>query len=171
MHRTLVLAIGNTLLADDGVGQRVLQALQAAEALPPGAQALDGGTLSFNLAPVIERSDALLVVDAADLDLPPGSIRCLEGDEMDEILQRPGRSVHEVGLADLLDIARLTGLLPERRALIGIQPAMVDWGDSLTPAVAAAVPRAAAIAADLLATWSLAPAIPPGGQRSGVTAA
>lgn len=170
MRHMLVLAIGNTLLSDDGVGQRVLRHLQTSGALPQGARALDGGTLSFNLAPVIESCSALLVLDAANLGLRPGSTRCLDGDAMDEVLQRPGRSVHEVGLADLLDIARLTGRLPARRALIGIQPAKVDWGEDLSPEVSLAVPRAARIAADLLAAWSSEPHLPPISQPMQVMA-
>ena len=52
-----------------------------------------------------------------------------------------------------MDMVRLTGRLPERRALIGIEPAVIDWGDSLTPVVAAAVPVAMARVRELLGLW------------------
>jgi hydrogenase maturation protease len=52
-----------------------------------------------------------------------------------------------------LDALRLRGELPENRALIGIEPADMDWGTEPTPPVAAAVPRAAELARDLVAVW------------------
>ena len=72
---------------------------------------------------------------------------------MDEQLTRHAKSVHEVSLSDLLDIARLTDSLPARRALIGIEPARVDWGSELTAPVAAAVPRAVTAVRSLLQHW------------------
>jgi hydrogenase maturation protease len=53
-----------------------------------------------------------------------------------------------------MDIARLTDTLPERRALIGVEPAVVDWGDTLTPAVEAALPQVLEQVRALLARWN-----------------
>lgn len=75
---------------------------------------------------------------------------------MDRFIGQGRLSVHEVGLADLLDIARLTGHLPQRRALIGIQPQITDWGEGLSAAVQHALPRAAETAMDLLTKWGAA---------------
>jgi hydrogenase maturation protease len=152
-EQTLILGLGNTLLTDEAVGAVVVQRL-AAEADPDAALAfLDGGTLSFTLAVPIARYPRLIVIDAAVMGEAPGSLRVFEGEAMDRQLSRHARSVHEVSLADLLDIARLTDTLPARRALIGIEPAVVDWGDGLTPAVEAAVPLAMARVRELIARW------------------
>jgi Ni,Fe-hydrogenase maturation factor len=62
---------------------------------------------------------------------------------MDEQLTQHAKSVHEVSLSDLFDIARLTDSLPARRALIGIEPER-RLGQRALCAVAAAVPRAVA---------------------------
>lgn len=150
---TLILAIGNTLLSDDGVGIYALHALR--EGHPAGASRryLDGGTLSFTLLPEVEEAAALVVFDAAQLGAPPGTVRTLEGEEMERYLRSARRSVHEVGLAELIDMARLTGRLPPRRALIAIQPASVEWGEEPTAAVRPAVAEAAAAAAALLERW------------------
>jgi hydrogenase maturation protease len=87
----------------------------------------------------------------------PGTVRVLEGEAMDAQLSRHANNVHEVSLADLFDIARLTDSLPPRRALIGVEPERVDWGSELTPAVAAAVPRAVAEIGALLERWQRTP--------------
>ena len=72
---------------------------------------------------------------------------------MDRQLSGKGKSVHEVSLADLMDMARLSDTLPQRRALVGIEPAEVDWGDALTSTVAAAVPAAMEAVRTLVARW------------------
>lgn len=151
---TLVLGVGNTLLTDEGVGVHVIHYLSRAHPPPPGVRYLDGGTLSFTLAVPIEEADQLIVVDAAELDAPPGTVRTYIGPEMDRYLGAPRRSVHEVGLCDLMDIARLTDRLPSHRALVGIQPAEMGWGDQPSPSVAEVIPNAAASVLDLIAKWS-----------------
>ena len=57
---------------------------------------------------------------------------------------------------DLMDMARITGSLPQHRALVGVEPAVIDWGEDLSPAVAAAVPEAMARVRALLHTWDAA---------------
>jgi len=152
--KTLVLGIGNNLLSDEGAGVHVVR--QLAEQYPDqdGVEYLDGGTLSFTLAEPIAAADGLIVVDAARLDSPPGTVRLFEGPDMDAFLKGKRSSVHEVSLADLIDMARLTGDLPERRCLIGIQPESLDWGDAPGPEVAAAIPLAAEQVLDTIRRWT-----------------
>ena len=152
-HKTLILGLGNTLMTDEAVGPVVVRRLKA-EA-DPGAPLLflDGGTLSFTLAGWIEECPRLIVVDAAAMGETPGTVQIFEGEAMDRQVSLPARSVHEVSLADLIDMVRLTGHLPERRALVGIEPAVIDWGDGLTPALKAAVPLATYRVRELLDHW------------------
>ncbi|HRH82518.1 MAG TPA: HyaD/HybD family hydrogenase maturation endopeptidase [Thiobacillaceae bacterium] len=153
--RTLVLGIGNTLLTDEGVGVHIIKALS--EFLPPGldgVELLDGGTLSFTLAGPIEEAETLVVVDAAELKSPPGTLRVFEGEAMDAfLLSNRKSSVHEVGLADLRAIAILAGHWPQRRALVAVQPQLLDWGEFPTAAVAAAVPEACRRIVELIGAW------------------
>jgi hydrogenase maturation protease len=155
--KTLILGLGNVLLTDEAVGPVVVGRLAAESEGDPDLRFLDGGTLSFTLAVPIEECERLIVVDAAALGEPPGSVRVFEGEAMDRQLSRHAKSVHEVSLADLMDMARLTDRLPPRRALIGIEPALVDWGDGLTAQVAASVPLAMAEVRRLLSEWDATP--------------
>jgi hydrogenase maturation protease len=151
--RTLILGIGNTLLSDEGVGVHVVRHLAAHHGDEPDVTFLDGGTLSFTLAGDIADHDFLIVVDAARVDGPPGTVRCFEEEAMDRYLGRAQMSVHEVGLSDLMDMARLSDTLPRRRALIGIQPAVLDLGDGPSAEVGRAVPEAARLILALLRRW------------------
>ena len=155
---TLVLGVGNTLMSDDGVGVRLMERLRDLEPALPGIEYLDAGTLSFVLLPQIQACDALLILDATRLGEAPGSTRLLEGASMDDFLRTARCSVHEVGIRDLLDMARLTGSLPSHRGFLGIEPLETGWGEALSPQVEAALPSAAGLARDLLERWRAAPA-------------
>jgi hydrogenase maturation protease len=153
MRTTLILGIGNNLLTDEGVGIHVVRHLETHFAGTPGTTFLDGGTLSFTLAGPIAEHDNLIVVDAARFGQPAGTIRTFEGDDMDRYLTGNRASVHEVGLMDLFDISRLAGTFPERRALIGVEPLTLDWGEFPSAEVAPAVPTVAGMALELAARW------------------
>ena len=153
MANTLVLGIGNTLLSDEGLGVHLLNYLRIHYPDVPGVTYLDGGTLSFTLAADVEDCDNLVVLDAAQLDAEPGTVRLLVGADMDAFIGHGKRSVHEVGLADLMTIAMLLNRLPANRALLGIQPAELGWGETTSEAVSAVIPEAASRVVALLYKW------------------
>jgi hydrogenase maturation protease len=152
-EEVLVLGIGNVLLRDDGVGIRVLRALEAGLAGDSRLRFVDGGTIGFMLQALIEEAPDLLVIDAVRMSSSPGSVRCFENEDMDRFLTgRPG-SVHEIGLRDMLDMARLTGRFPRRRALVGVEPATTELGEQLSPEVERGVTPAVRVARDVLDRW------------------
>ena len=153
-NNTLVLGIGNTLLSDEGTGIHMLGYLRDHFPGLPGVSYLDGGTLSFTLAPWIEEAENLIVIDAAELDADPGSVKVFTGDAMDRFAGKTKRSVHEVSLGDLLSIAHLTSALPSNRALVAIQPANIDWGSDLSRQVERVLPAAAYQVICLIRQWS-----------------
>lgn len=154
MRKALVLGLGNVLLGDEGAGVHVIRRLAAEQSQQPDVEYLDGGTIGLTLATSIEGVTDLIIVDAAELRLPPGSVRLFEGEEMDRLLGGSRkRSVHEISLLDLMAAVRLSGRLPERRALIAIQPQRIDWADAPTGPVAQAVSVACAMAVDLIGRW------------------
>ena len=149
-----ILGIGNTLLGDEGVGVHVIQHLcNHPDSVDPQLTLVDGGTLSFNLLPIIESAERLIVVDAAMVGDEAGTVRCLLDDELDVYLGTSKHTAHEIGLKELLDMARMEHLLPRRRALIGIHPQSLDWSEGLSARAATAVPIAAGLALRLARKW------------------
>lgn len=139
---TLVIGIGNSLLTDDGAGVHVIEQLRQTD-LPEGVELLDGGTLGFALLEMVESVERLIIIDAAQLDADPGTVRSFRNQEMDVYLtSRKRSSVHEVNLMDIMSAARLRGLMPKHYALVGIQPASMDWGSVPTEPVARGVAEA-----------------------------
>lgn len=156
LNKTLVLGIGNPLMQDDGVGVHVVQQLKAAYPNSPQVEFLDGGTLSFSLIGEIESATNLIVIDAAQFNGEPGSVRTFLGDEMDLLLgQQKNSSVHDVTLVDLMSIALLSDRLPARRALIGIKPGSIDWGTEPTPAIRKAITGVCDITMELIEKWRM----------------
>lgn len=152
MSHTLVMGVGNVLLADEGAGVHAMRYLADHYDLPDTTY-LDAGTLSFTLAADIAEADHLIVFDAAQIDEKPGTVRVFQDAEVDEFLKSGKGSVHEVGFADLMDIARLEDYLPVRYALIGIQPEKLGWGEFPSETIRRALPKAAANAAALIHKW------------------
>ena len=153
---TMILGIGNTLLKDEGIGIHLLNYIQASHpqwASCDKIEMIDGGTLSFDLLASIQADQDLIVLDAVNLQQSPGTVYCFEDQAVDEFLSQPGKSVHEVSLQDLFDMSRLIGQLPQKRALIGIQPDIIDWGSDLTQVVHQALPAAASRLEQVLGQW------------------
>ena len=151
---TLVLGIGNTLLTDEGIGVHATRYINDRYSDLPNTTYLDGGTLSFTLAGPIEEAENLIVIDAAQLNDDPGTVRTFVGDAMDDYLNgQTRRSVHEVGLQDLMSIVRLAGRLPKNRALIGVQPKSLDWGEAPSKELQAAIHDVCKQALHLIQEW------------------
>lgn len=147
-----VVGIGNSLLTDDGAGIHTLERFADGNT-DEDIQCLDGGTVGLALLDRLANLHGLVALDAMILGKEPGSVTVLEGEDMDSHLRKQRGSVHELGLADLLDALRLRGELPDKRALIGIEPADMNWGTEPTAPVAAAVPEAAEKARRLVDEW------------------
>ena len=149
-----MLGIGNTLLTDEGVGVHVITLLKQRYPRLEEVTFLDGGTLSFSLAGDLAEHQRLIVVDAAHTGSEPGTVVCYEGEEMDHYLRGNRKSVHEVGLSDLLDIAKLSDHYPGQRALVGIEPSSMDWGEMVSEPVAQSLALAADAVMALITRWS-----------------
>lgn len=153
-EQILVLGVGNTLLSDEAIGVRVIEALRDhPDCAALGLNPMDGGTMGLTLLVEMEDADSLIVVDAAHLNQAPGAVELFVGDDMDHFLRHRGRNPHDIGLDDLMDGLRLRQAVPKNRALIGIEPQILTVGEALTPAVAAAVPKAVDAIIDLVQRW------------------
>ena len=125
--RLLILGLGNVLCGDDGLGAVAIARLRARYEIPEGMSVLDGGTLGLSLLPYVEDAEKVILVDAIRAEAPPGSFVRLEGEEVGPAVA--GRlSVHQVGVADLLDAARWRGRLPEELVLLGLVPETLEVG-------------------------------------------
>lgn len=152
----LVLGIGNVLWADEGFGVRAVEALNARYRFGPEVQLMDGGTQGLNLLEPVKQAARVLVLDAIDFGLPPGTLRVLRDGEV-RAWGSTKASMHQVGFQEVLALAELAGRYPTSLALVGVQPAVLsDFGGSLSPQVRARLDEAVSQARAVLAEWGAA---------------
>jgi hydrogenase maturation protease len=149
----LVLGLGNRLLGDDAAGPLVIDRLLAQATAQAQTLFLDGGTIGLGLLPQIERAAGLIAVDAAALGAAAGTVQVFEEAAMDRQVGGRKKTAHEVALADLLAAAALSGSLPERRALVAVEPETTAVGTALSAAVVSALPRMCLAVQTLLQRW------------------
>lgn len=152
--RILVLGIGNILWADEGFGVRAVELFHARYRIPENVQILDGGTQGLYLVQFVQEADDLLVFDAIDYGLEPGTLKIVRDDEVPKFTGSKKMSLHQTGFQEVLSAADLLGSYPERLALVGCQPLdLEDWGGPLTQPVRDKLDRALDMAVAILAEW------------------
>ena len=132
MSRKIVLGIGNPLGSDDAVGSYVARKLSAKlkESGPQDITAIDTGPAPENYSSVIRqnRPEHLILVDAADMGLPAGTIRRLSSDQIKNV----SFSTHSMPLSVFISyVQEFCGQI----YIIGVQPAQTATGDELSAGV------------------------------------
>jgi hydrogenase maturation protease len=156
MARVLILGIGNLLWADEGFGVRAVEALNRDFEFPQNVTLMDGGTQGLYLIEHVASAGILVVFDAVDYGLPPGSLKIAEDGEVPNFLGAKKMSLHQTGFQEVLATAELLGRLPQRLFLIGVQPAeLEDYGGSLRPEVKDRIPAAIDAALAYLARFGI----------------
>ena len=121
----LVLGLGNVLLGDDGLGAAAVARVERDYRVPASVRLEDGGTLGLSLLGLLAEAEHVILVDAVRADGPPGTLVRLDGaDVMNAVRER--LSPHQVGVADLLDAARLIDSYPASVTLLGLVPDVID---------------------------------------------
>lgn len=152
---TVVLGVGNLLWGDEGFGSRTVAQIIAAGHLPDGVEAHDGGTLGMYLLPIIQAARRLLVFDIVDFGGKPGRIMVLRDREIPAFFGQRPLSLHQTAFTDVLAAAELTGKMPEKVTLVGVQLENIDaWGGDLTPSVAGAMDEAIRLGLGELTAWA-----------------
>ena len=158
----LVLGIGNLLWGDEGFGVRCVEAMNERYEFPANVRLTDGGTQGLYLLPLVQSARRMMVFDAVDYRVAPGSLKVVWNDEVPSFLGANKMSLHQVGFQEVLALAKLGGRCPAEMVLIGVQPEdMSDFGGSLRPCVKARLPEVLGIGLDILARWG-APGRPRG---------
>jgi len=150
----VVIGLGNPILGDDGVGWRVVDALEARH-----GDAIDGVRMeraALGGLALMERlvgARRAILVDAMETGTAPaGTVTCLT---LENVGCRPAGhldSVHDMPLTAALAAGRALGAdLPADVSVVAVEAHRVDtFSDDLSPAVAAAVPAAVAAVLRLL---------------------
>lgn len=136
--KTLVLGIGNTLLADEGVGVHVARTLMP-WGEENGVDVIDAGTAVIDVIDDICTADLIVIIDAMAANGSPGTIYRVPLKECESSLVIA--SMHG------FDISRVVALAGRREMpeviVIGVEPKRIEWSLDLSSEVANVVPQIA----------------------------
>ncbi|MGA7244484.1 MAG: hydrogenase maturation protease [Terracidiphilus sp.] len=137
--RCLILACGNPMREDDGVGPFLAQWAEEHWRDDPRVQVLCDHQWTPDMAEEIATAETVIFVDCS-LDQTPGQILLRE---LSPASLKPGLVTHHLGAAELLRVAQdLYGIQPRRACLLTIGAGRIDLGEGLSSAVNDALPDA-----------------------------
>ena len=139
-ERTLLLGLGNDLLADDAIGLRVAAAVRQRLAAHQGIAVAQSTEMGLSLLDLIVGFETLILVDAVQThQAPAGFIHEITGDDLKLL---PAASPHFLGISEMLELGRKLGLsVPKRVRIFAVEvqdPFTVST--NLTPALTEALP-------------------------------
>lgn len=162
----LILGIGNLLWADEGFGVRCVELLNSRYQFPEQVQLMDGGTQGIYLVPYVQQAECLIVFDAVDYGLSPGTLKVVRDDEVPKFMGAKRMSLHQTGFQDVLALADFTGAYPRELLLVGVQPEELDdFGGSLREPVRAQIEPALSIVLNFLAERGVVPEVRPSSEQ------
>ena len=140
--RCLILACGNTLRSDDGVGPKLADWAQERFRDQPQVRVVARQQWTPDLAAEIAEADSVFFVDAS-IKSPPGRVRLTP---VSSRVDGAAPDSHHLSANQLLGLTRsLYGCLKSHAMLLTIGIGSIEMGETLSAPVEAALPRARGI--------------------------
>lgn len=132
---TIVLGLGNPLMADEGIGVYLIERLAEQADQYGDVDFIDAGTGGMSVLHLIEGRDKAVFIDCAFMDDAAGAIRRFTPDEVRSTKVLAHQSLHEADLLRILALAEQLGQCPEAVVIFGIQPEVVESRQEISKAL------------------------------------
>ncbi len=127
---TIVVGLGNPLMADEGVGTVLvdeLSKLAAAGKLPSETiEYYDGGCGGMYLLHTIAERKKAILIDCCLMGTEPGTIKRFTPDDVNSVKKMAHLSLHEVDILKVIELAKQLGQCPEEIVIFGIEPVKIE---------------------------------------------
>lgn len=164
ISRIVIMGAGNTIMGDEGIGPRCIEALHEWYVFPEHIDLLDVGTMGLQIIDVMREYDHMIVIDAAiDTGHPAGTVVLYTPEELaaNQVLH----TAHDMRLTDVIKHAKLLDVVPQSIVIVAVQVESIsEWVLELSAPVQEALPIACACALDQLKRLGYRPT-----QRAGAT--
>lgn len=138
--RAAVVGVGNPMMGDDGIGRRVVDALDELQ-LPPDVEVTHAGTTAFLALEALSGARRGVVVDAVSTgEAEPGTLHryrlvdgTFDGDPPDVFM-------HDFSFSEAVRTGAEAYDLPPDVIVLGVEPADTSVGLGLTDPLSAALP-------------------------------
>jgi hydrogenase maturation protease len=155
----VVIGLGNTLMADEGIGcvvvgeflgrQQGCPDVEHIAAVPaaakqqeyPGVEFVDAGTGGMNLLHIISGRGKAIIIDCAVMGTEPGTIKRFTPEQAKSVKQLSHYSLHEADVLHIIEMSRKLGECPEQIIIFGIEPQRVEPARGLSERLSAELPE------------------------------
>jgi hydrogenase maturation protease len=152
--RCLILACGNRLRGDDGIGPHLAEWAQERFRNRPGIRVICAQQWTPELANEIACADAAIFIDAS-FATAPGTIQTTP---IEPAPESTAISTHHMNAAELLALCRdLYGVVPLTSLLLSIGVGNLELGEGLSPCAEQTKERACLMLEDLVESAEFAP--------------
>ena len=152
--RCLILACGNTLREDDGVGPWLAARAEERFRNQPAVRVLSRHQWTPELAEEIAPAESVLFLDCST-STAPGLIGMAT---VEPSVELPRLLTHHLGAPDLLALARdLYGSLPRNAMLLTVGAGSLQLREGFSKAVSAALPQAVSRIETTVLNWLVTP--------------
>lgn len=136
---TVVLGLGNPLMADEGIGVCLVERLAESAAAYPDVEFVDVGTGGLSVLYQLEGRRKAIFIDCAYMGEAPGTIRRFVPEEVRSAKVLAHQSLHEADLLRIIDMARQLGHVSEEIVIFGIEPERIEPAIGLSPILASSI--------------------------------
>ena len=105
--------------------------------MPPSVDVVDGGTAGLDILGLMEGYDQVVIIDAVDAGLEPGTILRFRPEDVTPDHLDLSISLHDEKVTRVLQLAECLGRDLAPIVIYGVQPESVGWSTDLSPAVLA----------------------------------
>jgi hydrogenase maturation protease len=149
--RCLILACGNTLRSDDGVGPWLAQWAEDKFREDPAIRVVSRQQWTPDLAEDVAQAASVLFIDCS-VESAQGSVRIVDVQPSEA---KQGLATHHVGAPELLALAReLYNALPRHALLLTIGAGSTELGEIFSALVLDAIPHACGLLESTILEWS-----------------
>ncbi len=133
----VVVGLGNTLMADEGIGCVIASRFLSQQEKYPGVEFIDAGTGGMSLLHIISGRGKVIIIDCAIMGTEPGTIKRFTPEEAKSVKQLSNYSLHEGDVLKIIEMARKLGQYPEQIIIFGIEPQRIETGRQLSERLSA----------------------------------
>jgi len=130
-----VLGLGNPLMADEGIGCRVIERFLSQADKYPDIDFIDAGTGGMSILHLITDRYKVILIDCAYMVTKPGTIKRFTPDDVQSIKKLAHQSLHEVDIFKVLNLAKQLGQYPDEVIIFGIEPEAIEQRQNLSKTI------------------------------------
>ena len=132
INKTVVLALGNPLMGDEGIAIEIIDAFSDDADQYEGVDFIDAGCGGMTLLHYFEGREKAVIIDCAFMGTEPGTIKRFLPEDVTSVKKLSHHSLHEVDILNVIKLADQMGSCPGEIVFYGIEPKSVEQQQSLT---------------------------------------